>query len=324
MNEKTASIQEVSIPATRSIALRRLKAVGTSLLLGFLALLGLYATLSWRPAKVMAAENIDLQPEISSSLKRNVVPDSDKFVLPAERTSNTLMAFPPLQIEDDIVTTIITIPVALDSDDAGVHANYQDCGEGSGNPEIYLGRCDYLNGRPITSGLRFEQVSIPSGATLADVFLRVYQHDTAGRDIPITNIFGELNTSSSTFSTGNLPSDRVNNATTQYAEWDTATEWTNNQVFYNSPSLLTVTQEIMNLPGWVNGNPITFLLVSSGCMTPSGTNACINTSNQRFWSREHAIGSSDPDARVGTIEKHSPFFEIYSPFGGSPDQKNGL
>lgn len=184
---------------------------------------------------------------------------------PDASTLEMLGATPGTSIGDYVITTTVEIAVAAASDDAGINAGGGSCAEGLYAWEVYVGWCDY-GVQPVTTGVRFQGVTIPEGATLVDAYLWV-QVEPFSRDIPRTRIYGEATIDSATFSTEDPPSSRMTAKTANYVLWDTATQWDGQQLFYSSPSLLPIVQEVLALAGWQSGNALTLLLVPDSDVT---------------------------------------------------------
>src|SRR3972149_9910101 len=114
-------------------------------------------------------------------------------------------------------------------------------------------------------GLRFTGMTIPAGATITDAYL---PFRAVAADPPMTNpdatnltIQGQLIANSPTFTTtsGNISSRTLTTAAASWvpASWTTGTD-------YNSPSIVSVIQEIVNQGAWVSGNAIAIIITGTG------------------------------------------------------------
>jgi len=147
----------------------------------------------------------------------------------------------------------VNAQVSASSDDAvrwGVNSFLLD------SPNDWL---DTFNTPNSSTGLRFTGVAIPNGATITAAYLtvraRFSETPTEG-----TTIFGEAADNPITFSTwGDYDFRVMTNAGVpwQPTEWSADTD-------YNSPSLTTVIQEIVDRPGWSSGNALILFLVPDG------------------------------------------------------------
>ncbi len=114
-------------------------------------------------------------------------------------------------------------------------------------------------------GLRFTAMTIPAGAVITDAYLTFR---AVAADSPMTNagptnltIRGQLIANAPTFTTtsGNISSRTATTASTLWvpASWTTGTD-------YNSPSVASVIQEIVNQGAWASGNAIAIIITGSG------------------------------------------------------------
>lgn len=259
INNNAALIQNVSFPVARSKALRRLNAIVTSIALSLLALLGLHSLLSWQPNTVMAAGAVEIQTGSPSNLKRSEGLNSSKAPAFSELPANALMALPPLQVADDVVTTTITVTVASGNDDAGLDgSNVGNCTNKVNDEELYLGYC-YGTTTPVISGIRFSNVSIPDTASLTDAFIKFIADGQYTNNMPTIAIYGENNINSNGFSSTDFPSDRISNIVSVSTSWSITTGWYWPPSSQQTPSIVNIVEAIRNLDGWESGDPMTFL-----------------------------------------------------------------
>jgi uncharacterized repeat protein (TIGR01451 family) len=199
-------------------------------------------------------------------------PANDAFLQSVQvQSAQESYTSPGVETNDHIITHTVVFSIAQGSDDAGIDGSSGGCSESIGENEIYIGWCDFGTS-PITSGLRFESVWLPEYAGLADAYLEVTVEGGYTRDIPETRIYGEASSNSTTFSLSDMPSHRTEERTANFALWNTAEHWDGTAGVYRSPSLLTVTQEVMAISGWEAGNPLTFILTPDSHMTPGNRN----------------------------------------------------
>lgn len=119
-------------------------------------------------------------------------------------------------------------------------------------------------GTPQLIGLRFNNLTIPTGAVINNATIR-FTTDEADSDPTSTTVFGELNSSPLTFSGGNNVSGRTR--TSASVDWDNIPAWTTigaSTADQTTPELAAVVQEIVDLGGWASGNSMAFILEGGG------------------------------------------------------------
>lgn len=216
------------------------------------------------------------------------------------QSAQTSYTAPGIEVGDRTITQTVVQSVAQGSDDAGMNASNHDCVETRTADEVYIGWCDdgTYGTTPVTSGVRFDGVSFPADMILADAYLEVTVEGGYTRDIPETRIYGEAVSNSPTFSPGDMPWDRLDSQTSNYALWNTTLLWDGTAGVYRSPSLLTVTQEVMGAAGWETNDPITFLLISDSNITHGGRDVHDPIEGEevhhRFRSEDYSSGEQAP------------------------------
>tara|TARA_R110002167_G_scaffold14825_1_gene59732 strand:+ start:166 stop:5358 length:5193 start_codon:yes stop_codon:yes gene_type:complete len=105
------------------------------------------------------------------------------------------------------------------------------------------------------AGVRFQNVSIPHGATIIDASVKFIAASPNNKDV-ILNILGELSGNASSFSTSsnNLTS---RTPTTSSISWALAGSTKNNSAI--TPNIKDLIQEIVNLGSWSANNALTLL-----------------------------------------------------------------
>ena len=168
----------------------------------------------------------------------------------------------------------ITKSVAADSDDAeeagpDATGTYSPGHMDLGSSDIELTE-DHDTGGGYSGGtqkvgLRFTAMTIPAGATITDAYLtfRAVSADSPMSNSDATNltIKGQLIANAPTFTTTD---DNISNRTltTAAASW-VPTSWTTG-TDYNSPSIVSVIQEIVNQGAWASGNAIAIIITGTG------------------------------------------------------------
>ena len=166
----------------------------------------------------------------------------------------------PIRGIDSPVEPELTISIAQSEDDATevsgiVNTSSDDLVISQGSNEV-------------VTGLRFQNVQIPQGATITSAKLKFVSasNNIAATDI---SIHGELTPSSAAFSnsTNNLS---ARTRTIQSVDWNTDNEFPLAGEEVLSPQLAPILQEIVDQPAWCGGNVASFLLTSSSANAASG------------------------------------------------------
>ncbi len=113
-------------------------------------------------------------------------------------------------------------------------------------------------------GLRFENVTVPQGATVTAAYLQFTVDETGDKDTSIT-VQGEASDSAALFA--ETPSDISGRPLTTAAVTWTPAPWTNTGDAgpdQQTPDLTAVVQEVVDRPGWQSGNALAFVLSGTG------------------------------------------------------------
>ena len=110
------------------------------------------------------------------------------------------------------------------------------------------------------TGLRFQSINIPQGATIISAMLEMNAVDNQWLTIEM-DIAGDAADSSAPFSPTDAPSDRT--LTTQSVSHVSNTGWTAG-TWYELEDVTTVVQEIINRPGWQQSNHLSLILQGAG------------------------------------------------------------
>ena len=114
-------------------------------------------------------------------------------------------------------------------------------------------------------GMSFLVTGINSGETITSCFITV-QPTGSGNDEPDVTIFGEAADNSAVFTTA-ASSISSRSRTTASVAWSNADLGSTGSQDFDTSSLVTIAQEIINRPGWVAGNAMTFLWQGSATLT---------------------------------------------------------
>ncbi len=112
-------------------------------------------------------------------------------------------------------------------------------------------------------GLRFQNVTVPQGATISNAYIRFRadENDGAGSQLNIYIAAQDID-NAPTFTTANYNLSGRTFTTAQYTWPDgSVPAWTNPNL-YDTPDISAVVQEVVDRGGWANGNSMAFFLWS--------------------------------------------------------------
>lgn len=141
----------------------------------------------------------------------------------------------------------LNLQVGASSDDG--FTDYGTYNDSSINVE--MGRDVEPNIGKVRFGCRFTNVTIPKGSTINSAYLSVYVE--AGTEDIKPDLYGINEDNTVTSSSGNPLWDRT--LTTAKVNWNITDDWVNG-VWYDSPDISTIIQEIINRFGWASGNAL--------------------------------------------------------------------
>lgn len=105
-------------------------------------------------------------------------------------------------------------------------------------------------------GMRFQAIAIPKGAVITAAYLTFQAHFNLAGTIVRTRISAEDVDDAPTFADDAATFDtRWTNRTAARVDWDEIPAWTQGED-YDSPSIVSVIQEIVNRDNWASGNDI--------------------------------------------------------------------
>ncbi len=110
------------------------------------------------------------------------------------------------------------------------------------------------------TGIRFNNVAIPSGATITSAKLRVYSSQSQWIGISLS-MAGELAANSAAFSSTSKPSQRL--LTTKKVTHTSNVSWAANS-WYTLDEMAPVVQEIVSQTAWKSGNSLTLVIKGTG------------------------------------------------------------
>lgn len=164
---------------------------------------------------------------------------------------NLVSAF---QTSSPTSNTLLTLQVNSSSDDVNQDGTFYD----PASSTVWIG-----NGSSTTSsytGLRFNNVTIPKGATITSAIITVYNPGSSWINTSLT-ISAEAIGNSPTFSSTNTPSQRK--LTTSQISWTDNSQWLAN-TSYQLSDISPVIQEIINRSDWNSGNSLSIIMKGIG------------------------------------------------------------
>jgi hypothetical protein len=111
----------------------------------------------------------------------------------------------------------------------------------------------------LTTGLRFQEVTIPKGVTIKSAHMILCSHEAkSALDVAEITIAAEASDNASTFSMDQLITDRPQ--TEAKVEWVVSEEW-GLWTYHQTADFAPVIQEIIDRDGWQSGNSIALLMI---------------------------------------------------------------
>ncbi len=110
----------------------------------------------------------------------------------------------------------------------------------------------------LTAGMRFQNVLIPRGATINNAYIEITSHEAKSTDdVANLTIYAERVANPYTFVNFELITDRE--PTNAQVSWIVDEEW-GLWTKHQTPDLSSIVQEIIDLPDWIPGNAIAFII----------------------------------------------------------------
>ena len=121
------------------------------------------------------------------------------------------------------------------------------------------------NGEDLLVGLRFAGINIPSGAVVqsASIDFTAFPDGASNTSPTIMQIYGEDIDDAPSFDNAITFDISSRVKTDNFASWFNISEWQLDSV-YTTPDLSTILQEIIDRPGWSNGQDVAFIIESEG------------------------------------------------------------
>ncbi len=151
----------------------------------------------------------------------------------------------------------LSIRVSAGNDDAEERVSNGNVSLGSSDLELIK---DGSNNQIV--GIRFNNVTIPRGATILSAYLEFAADETDNGSTNLT-IYGEDHDDASQYTGSNYDiSNRTK--TTASVNWNSVAAWNSIGQTHQSPDLTTIVQEIVDRSGWSSGNDMAFIIEGSG------------------------------------------------------------
>lgn len=150
--------------------------------------------------------------------------------------------------------TTINIPIAAGTDDA-----FEDSTGAVATGSTSSGQLDAVNE---WIGMRFQNVTIPNAATINSATFSCVPWDS-GNDEPDITIYCEATDDAAAFAgTSNNISGR--SRTSASVNWSNSNLGATGTERYNSASIVSPVQEVINRAGWASGNDLAILITQAG------------------------------------------------------------
>jgi hypothetical protein len=171
--------------------------------------------------------------------------------------------FTPISTSTPVPPSTIRVPILSGSDDAGDVPPYPEIGSCSYHTnanEVYFGECP--DGADITSGFRFQNVSIPQGATIQNAYLSFTVNGHYATALTLS-ILGQNSGNASSFSSADRPEDRPTTSASVPWSVQAADVW---ELGYerNTPDISSILQEIVDRSDWAAGNSLVIIVKDQG------------------------------------------------------------
>lgn len=160
-------------------------------------------------------------------------------------------------VPNPLMAVTVTSTINAGSDDAEEQVNSGSVNTGSTDLEI-----NFEDGEPQLVGMMFDNITIAQGTLICPTTYIEFQADESNSEVTTINIFGQdiddapnLGAGAGNLSTRTLTSASVT--------WSNVPAWTTGNT-YQTPSIQTIIQEIINRPGWNSNNEVVMLVSGQG------------------------------------------------------------
>lgn len=145
-------------------------------------------------------------------------------------------------------------------------------------------------------GVRFQNVTVPDGATITNAYI-IFRADESHSTTCTVHIAGDDQDNSAAWSGSYNVSTRAK--TTAQTDWsfNGSSAWTADVTISNTPSLNAIVQEIVDRPGWVSGNSMSFIFWDQ----PTTTNKRVADPYEGGYAPELVIEYMIPDPVIAPV-----------------------
>ncbi len=173
-------------------------------------------------------------------------------------------------------------------------------------------------GNELTVGFRFQNVLLPANATINQAYLQFYVDEVTVGTTDL-NIFGDAAGNSAPFA---LTQANISgrNATNASANW-LPNSWLSLNAAgpdQRSPDIAAIVQEIVGIPGWTEGNAMSFIIQGSGLRTAIAFNKNPNLAARLIIEAEGTVTPPGPVVGI-VINEIAPFGSNYQDINGKSE-----
>jgi len=164
-----------------------------------------------------------------------------------------------IEVEDEEGNVVDTITINVSYDDAEQENDEMDSmidddldAGWEGDPEDF---------NVLTTGLRFQNITIPKGAIIEAAYVELVSHEAkSAEDVALIDITGEAADNAAMFSEDALLTARTK--TTAKVRWTVSEEW-GLWTSHKTIDIKSIVQEIVNRDGWASGNALALFLMGT-------------------------------------------------------------
>jgi len=153
------------------------------------------------------------------------------------------------------------------------------------NASIYLGN---YSGSAYRSWYRFQNATIPAGATITSAKLQFQARVSSYNDVITCNVRIHFEGADNPSAPSDLSNLTGRSLTTEYTDWNNIGAWSDD-TWYDSPDITDALQEVIDRGGWESGNALVAHVLD---------NSSTSFAARRVWDR--VSGSSYPAKLVVT------------------------
>jgi len=169
-----------------------------------------------------------------------------------------------------VTVETVDFPVLSDYDDAEERLSNGDVNRTSSDLELTDSSSTYYSSREQLIGIRFNNIDIPSNATItsAKIIFTIDERKSRADDPLNVNIFAEANADPTQFGSGdyNLSNTTTRPKTTTIVPWTNLPDPSIGSTM-ETPELINLVTELKDTHGWVPGNAMTFYIQKADSTT---------------------------------------------------------